>query len=1050
MQLNGETNMNNKSSHDRAFLAELAKLNKAQKEAVEHIDGPVLVIAGPGTGKTQILSARIGNILSNTQCGPHNILCLTYTDAGTIAMRKRLLKFIGPEAYRVHIYTFHAFCNQVIQENLDYFGFRDLQPISELETVELYQKLVDSFGPKHPLKRFTGEVYYEIGRLKPLFDIMKKEAYTSEYISEQIDAYLEDLPNREEYTYKKANATKGIKAGDLNERLFNLEKDKMELLRAAAGEYRQFEKLMKDSKRYDYNDMILWVRDAFRKNQNILLKYQERYLYFLVDEYQDTNGSQNDILNLLTGYWDDPNVFVVGDDDQSIYRFQGANVSNIIDFYNKHEPGIKTVIMTENYRSSQHILDAAGAVIVKNNERLVNKLKSLSKDLVAANKEIAASPVLPSVKEYYNVLHEEAGLLRQIEALHAQGEDLSEIAVIYRNHRLVENLVRALESKKIPLNIRQRINVLELPFVASLINILSYIHEEYEKPDSAEHFLYEIMHYHFFAISPRDIATITRESNKREDGRTTWRQIIASKERISKLNLESAKAISELEFNLSYWIKESRNMTVQVLFEKILTRGGVLTYIMNSPEKFWLMQVLSTFFDFIKNEAARIPDFSLKDLLQMIEKMRDNKIAIHLEKVLHAEKGVNFITAHSSKGLEFKHVFLISCTSRYWEKQSGRSSTYKFPDTITDTAAGEAIEEERRLFYVALTRAKEFLNISFASKENNDKEQEMSQFVAELLEGTGLKPERTILPDEEIFNYKMNIMWEEEKPMLKLMDEEFLNDALKNYKMSVTHLNKFLRCPLSFYFENILRVPSARSESMGFGNAVHHALFSLFSNMMKDKNKQFPSKEEFFEYFKQGMKNHHSHFTREEYKRKMEFGEELLPQIYAQYINEWHKNVTVEYRISNAEFEGVPITGALDKIEMDGNKVNVVDYKTGSPENGRKKLNPPDEKDPLGGEYWRQIVFYKILLDSDRTKNYEMTSGEIDFIQKDSKKNFSKHKIYIKPEEVNVVKLQIKDTYKKIMSHEFNPGCGEEDCQWCTFVKNDYKSEKLEPARTEE
>jgi DNA helicase II / ATP-dependent DNA helicase PcrA len=1042
--------MNNKSIYDRAFLAELAKLNTAQREAVDHIEGPVLVIAGPGTGKTQILSARIGNILSTAQCGPHNILCLTYTDAGTIAMRKRLLQFIGPDAYRVHIYTFHGFCNQVIQENLDYFGFRDLQPISELETVELYQKLVDSFGPKHPLKRFTGDIYYEVGRLKPLFDVMKKEAYTPRYISEQIDSYLKDLPGREEYIYKRANATKGIKAGDLNDRLFNAERDKMELLRAAAAEYPNFEKMMKARKRYDYNDMILWVRDAFKNNQNILLKYQERYLYFLVDEYQDTNGSQNDILNLLTSYWDSPNVFVVGDDDQSIYRFQGANVRNIVDFYNQHEPGVKTVMMKENYRSSQNILDAAGAVILKNNERLVNKLQNLNKDLVARNKEIAASQIQPSVKDYYNVLHEEAGLLKQIEDLHKQGEDLSGVAVIYRNHRLVENLVRALESKKIPLNIRQKVNVLELPFVQSLVNILLYIHKEYEKPDSAEHLLYEIMHYHFFDISPRDIAAITRESNKREDGRVTWRQIIARKEILSSLNLESPGAISALEFNITYWIKESGNMTIQMLFEKILTRGGVLTYIMNSPDKFWLMQVLSTFFDFIKNEAARTPDFSLKDLLEMIDRMRQNNISLHLEKVLHAEKGVNFITAHSSKGLEFKHVFLIACTSRYWEKQSGRSSTYRFPDTITDTAEGDAIEEERRLFYVAITRAKEFLNISFASKENNDKEQEMSQFVAELLDGTGLKSEKITLPDGEIFSYRMNVMMEEEKPVLKLMDEDFLSEALKNYKMSVTHLNKFLRCPLSFYFENILRVPSARSESMGFGNAVHHALYSLFSGMSKSRDHKFPSKEEFYEYFVQGMKNHHSHFTREEYKRKLEFGQELLPQLYDQYVNDWHKNVVVEHRINNAEFEGVPITGALDKIELDGNKVNVVDYKTGSPENGKKKLNPPDEKDPLGGEYWRQIIFYKILLDSDRTRNYEMVSGEIDFLQKDSKKNFSKLKIYIKPEEVNIVKLQIKDTYKKIMNHEFNPGCGEEDCQWCTFVRNNYRSEKLEPATREE
>jgi DNA helicase II / ATP-dependent DNA helicase PcrA len=1042
--------MVSRSAQSQAFISELSKLNSSQKQAVEHLEGPMLVIAGPGTGKTQILSARIGNILCNTQAAPHNILCLTYTEAGTVAMRKRLLKFIGPEAYRVHIYTFHAFCNQVIQENLDHFGFRELQPISELETIELYQKLVDSFDAKHPLKRFSGDVYYEIGRLRPLYDIMKKEAYTPKYISEMINEYLEELPHRGSFTYKRANTAKGIKAGDINERLFNAEKDKMELLRAAALEFPRFEEMMQQRKRYDYNDMILWVRDAFIINQNILLKYQEKYLYFLVDEYQDTNGSQNELLNLLTSYWDQPNIFVVGDDDQSIYRFQGANVRNIVDFYNKYEGDVKTIIMTENYRSTQGILDAAGSVIKNNNERLVNKLKGLNKDLIAKGKEVSKSLVMPRVKEYYNTLHEEAGLLKSIEELYRRGEDLSEVAVIYRNHRIVENVVKALERKKIPLNIKQKVDILQLPFIHCVINLLTYIREEYNKPDSAENLLYEIMHYCFYEISPRDAALISKTCNSKESKIRSWRELIANKVRLSELNLESATAISELESNFSYWIKEMPNQTVQGLFEKVLTKGGILTYIMNSGDKIWLMQVISTFFDLIKDESAKNPNFKLEDLLSMLDQMRKNKIPVHLNKIIYAEKGVNFITAHSSKGLEFNHVYLIAATSKYWEKQSGRSRTYKFPDSISETAEEETIEEERRLFYVAITRAREFLNISFGAKENNDKEQEMSQFVAELLEDKTIELERLGMEEDEILLYRSEIMMEQVPPLIDLVDEEFLKDALKNYKMSVTHLNKFLRCPLSFYFENIVRVPTARSESMGFGNAIHFSLYHLFLNMSRSKDKIFPSKDEFYEYFVHGMKNHHSHFTEKEFSRKLEFGKELLPDLYDNYIDEWHKTVAVEYRINNAEVDGVPITGALDKIEMEGNKVNVVDYKTGSPDTGKKKLNPPDEKDPLGGDYWRQIVFYKILLDSDRTKNYEMVSGEIDFLQKDGKKQFSKVKIYVKPEDVSFVKQQITDTYKSIMNFEFRNGCGEEDCQWCNFVKYNYRSDKLDLTKVEE
>jgi len=964
-------------------------------------------------------------------------------------MRKRLLKFIGPDAYRVNIYTFHAFCNLVIQENLDYFGVRELQPISDLEKLEVFQELVDSFDSKHALKRFSGDVYYETKRLEELFNIMKRENYSAELIEEKAEEYLEDLPNREEYIYKRANATKGIKAGDVNQRKVDEERDKMTLLKAAAREFETYERMMRERQRYDFNDMILWTLDAFKKNPDMLLRYQERYHYFLVDEYQDTNGAQNEILHLLTAYWEQPNVFVVGDDDQSIYRFQGANVKNIIDFSDKYKEDIKTVILKENYRSTQAILDSAGAVIKNNRERLVNKLIGLSKDLSAQNKLLSDST--PVVREYYNTLHEEAGIVKELEQLYKEGEDLSEVAVIYRNHRLVENIIKGLELRGIPFNIKQKVNILDLPFVNSIINILKYIQEEYDEPNSAEYLLYEIMHYHFFDIHPRDAAVIAREcSKKHEVYRKSWHELMRSKERMFQLNISSAKAISELEENLTYWIKDVANLTVQGLFEKILSRGGVLTYVMKSNEKIWLMQVVSTFFDFIKTETARNAGTGLKEIVATLEKMKNNGIPLNLEKVVHAEKGINFVTAHSSKGLEFKHVYLIASASRYWEAGFSRSRTYKIPDTLSESESEDRTEEERRLFYVAMTRAKQNLTISYAAKENNDKEQEMSQFVAEIIDGTGLQVEHVSLPDEHIITFKAEIMVEAEKPKVPLIDKEFLKEALKDYKMSVTHLNKYLRCPLSFYFENIIQVPTARSENMGFGNAMHFALYSLFHEMVKSQKKEFPSKEQFFEYFQKGMKNYHSHFNDKEYKRRTDYGRELLPELYDYYINKWEKVVAVEYRINNAEVGGIPVTGALDKMEFDGFKVNVVDYKTGSPDHGKKKLNPPNEKDPSGGDYWRQIVFYKILLDNDRTSRYDMISGEIDFVQKDSKKNFVKEKIYVKPEDIKLVLGQIKDSYSKIMNLEFEQGCGEEDCRWCNFVKYNYKAEHAELIKAEE
>src|SRR6201996_5061145 len=184
------------SKYNEKFLEALARLNPGQLDAVNQIEGPVLVVAGPGTGKTQILAARIGKILLETDTSPHEILCLTYTDAGAVAMRKRLFDFIGPEAYRVNIYTFHAFCNEIIQENLEYFGKMNLEPLGDLDAALLFKELVDELPNDHLLKRFTGDKYYDVSRLKSLFSTMKRESWDIPMIEKAVGAYLADLPLR--------------------------------------------------------------------------------------------------------------------------------------------------------------------------------------------------------------------------------------------------------------------------------------------------------------------------------------------------------------------------------------------------------------------------------------------------------------------------------------------------------------------------------------------------------------------------------------------------------------------------------------------------------------------------------------------------------------------------------------------------------------------------------------------------------------------------------------------------------------------------------------
>ncbi|HOZ52930.1 MAG TPA: UvrD-helicase domain-containing protein, partial [Chitinophagaceae bacterium] len=323
------------------------KLNPEQKQAVDTIQGPVLVIAGPGTGKTQILSARIGKILLETDYLPDNILCLTYTDAGKVAMRKRLQEMIGADAYRVNIHTFHSFCNQVIQENVTYFDKNTLDAVSDLERIGYIKKIIDGFKKDNPLKRYRGDVYYEIGRLNNLFSTMKKEGWSSSFIKERIKAYCDDLPNRDEYIAKRKSTSKGVVylKGDLRIDKIEEETKKINVLNYAAEAFDEYQNIMHQHNRYDFDDMINWVIRVFENNESLLQDYQEKYQFILVDEFQDTSGTQNQLVNLLCSQIDQPNIFVVGDDDQSIYRFQGANVENIQDYKIRYSSQLIDIVL---------------------------------------------------------------------------------------------------------------------------------------------------------------------------------------------------------------------------------------------------------------------------------------------------------------------------------------------------------------------------------------------------------------------------------------------------------------------------------------------------------------------------------------------------------------------------------------------------------------------------------------------------------------------------------------------------------------------------------
>ncbi len=1036
----------NREKLEKRFAEEYAQLNEKQRLAVDTIEGPVMVIAGPGTGKTQILASRIGKILLETDVFPQNILCLTYTDSGAVAMRKRLLHFIGPDAYKVNIYTFHAFCNDVIQENLFLFDKTVLDPVSDLERIQLFKELIDSFPKNHPLKRYRGDVYFEINNLQSLFSAMKREGWTAAFIDQKIDEYLADLPNRDEFIYKRKY--KEFNAGDLKKDKMEEEKERMVKLRAAVAEFDRFQLLMRKKNRYDFDDMINWVIKAFEENKNLLANYQERFQYILVDEYQDTSGTQNKLVELLISYWDKPNVFVVGDDDQSIYRFQGANVENMIDFAGNYKNDLLTVVLTNNYRSTQPILDVSKTLINWNEERLVKKIGGLSKELLSSNKLINELTNKPIIQEYETQRQEMIGIARQVQLLAGQDVPPGRIGIIYKENKYGIELAQYFKQLTIPVYSKRHLNVLELPLAQKIILLLKYLATEHDVPYSGDEMLFEILHYDWFGIPPIEIAKLTMEvADKRFNEYKTLptgrqasiRRLLSEKANAPAKDLFSNnlhEGLKKASLVIEELLTDVPNQTLQILFENTIRKAGVLSQIMQSSDKHWQLQILTGLFDFVKEETHRNPFLTLQQLVNLVELMEKEDISLPLVQVSGSDKGINLLTAHGAKGLEFEYVFFAGCNAAYWEKKRKPGGGYKLPDTMFASQKAANDEEElRRLFYVAITRAEQHLYISYSKFKNDGRELEPSMFIAEIQDEQQLPVEKVIIANEVLSEFSALHFGEAEAPEIEKIEEEFISRILEKFSMNVTALNNYLKCPLEFYFKNLIRIPSPKNEATEFGSAVHFALEKLFRKMQEGGKEKFPPKEEFINDFEWYMHRHRESFTKEQFDRRIEYGQEVLSNYYDKYINSFNKIVAIERNIRNVLIKGVPLKGKLDKLEFDGKSVNVVDYKTGDPDKAIPQTKGPSDKDPNGGNYWRQAVFYKILVDHYEQKDWKAVSTEFDFIEPDKKKNYRKEKLVIKPEDITTVTQQITGTWAKIQNREFYTGCGKEDCHWCNFVK---------------
>jgi DNA helicase-2/ATP-dependent DNA helicase PcrA len=336
-----------------------------------------------------------------------------------------------------------------------------------------------------------------------------------------------------------------------------------------------------------------------------------------------------------------------------------------------------------------------------------------------------------------------------------------------------------------------------------------------------------------------------------------------------------------------------------------------------------------------------------------------------------------------------------------------------------------------------MTRAKEHVYISFASENEENKKLVKSKFIEELT-FSDEEPVSKKVSDESIIGYKMELMKNLQGKAV-LIDNDLADQLLESFTLSVTHLNKYIACPTRFYFESLIKVPSGRNATMGYGSAMHYAMQYFVRDIRLTDPKSIGSLEKLMDYFSQGMELYHSHFTDREKANCLRSGKHNLTLYYEKYAQDWFspKDYETEYKIDQILHRGVPINGIFDRIDIYDDYVEVIDYKTGdfNTKYTKTKLEKPSETQKYGGDYWRQIVFYRILLDEDKKKKWHMTSGTIDFLE-EQKNVLKKVKIAVSPEDIKFVSDLIVEVNGKIKDKIFTPGCGEENCQWCNFVKS--------------
>lgn len=1070
-------------------------LNAKQQEAVKYLDGPLLVLAGPGTGKTQLLSKKVEYILQNTDTDPSMILCITYTEAGAENMKERLRSMIGQAADKIDIMTFHAFgqkilglynqfsteptriFNEPIEEVLQLKILEDLQAtlpnsyllkaeqkqknllniiskikISKITPAELrqiadqnqidikildkelspiLQNLPDKATGKNAYAKLTESVYIPllkklgelktdqpiIGRIYSLFDVFYEKIYS--LIEEQTNSEKPSVKNINNFIkkYFSKNQSGIYKFSELasNKRLMEL-----------AELYELYQNYLESHGLFDFNDMIEAPIKYLENDIDFRRKIAQNYLYIMVDEYQDTNPSQTRLLELIADEQESPAVMAVGDDDQSIFEFQGAKASSLIHFKNHFDA--KVIVLTDNYRSTNEILqfsrkiaDQLDESFIKNEtmqrslhtdnqttEELKKELTAIrNQDILkkdpedfifeqniysnkdnnsttpnlASNSQLNKSVTQKTFIERHQFINQDAEydwIANRVHQLIQAGTDPSDIGILFPKHKYVTALIPYLRKyPEINIAYKRTENILENQQIYELLTLCRFIHQ-LSQGENPSYMLPEILSFDFWEIPSEDMILAIQSIHR---NRRPALEILQ--------NYLDNPFFAELAAFFAELAKQTLNYPLEFLLDTI-SGTSPIDITVNQRIKSFTSPFLSFYskdlyskatFDFynrlrlLRNRLlshTKKDKLRLADLIQLIDDYEKTETSITEQTFYQdSDKSINLMTAHKSKGLEFKHVFLINLTASAWDG-SGGPNTLLLPlnlEVVND--ARNTSDGKKRLLFVAITRAAKTLTMTSPKfADDSEKENKPLSFLDEkvIQESDRAYIQSPFTPAKRVIEHN-NYLSDEDKVsairriwLNKLLDpsekiEPLLKERVKNFRLSASHISSFIRLsyggPLNFYLNNILKAPSEpTSLTIAYGNLVHKVFEEITNNRLTKEAAltlymNEAEKQDLFE---------------EDIQTLLARGKDELPLAIDEYqpiLQDEGARAEVDFSSEHLTFDGIPITGKIDHLNIDEeNKlIDIYDFKTSTisdRDNWQNKENLYI--------YHFQLLFYRLLL----------------------------------------------------------------------------------------